>query len=112
MPACTPRYQSDEVDLTSGRLARRGNRRLRQALLLAADTLIRCNDHFRVLAAKWTAQGRDPRGVLCWFSVNETNGVALQASQWKQTLWMDLSLLGQSREAVGRHRAALSGLGP
>ena len=57
------RYQSDEVDLASGRLARRGNRRLRQALLLAADTLIRCNDHFRVLAAKWTAQGRDPRGV-------------------------------------------------
>src|SRR5271157_5797029 len=25
---------------------------------------------------------------------------------------MDLSLLGQSRMAVGRHRAALSGLGP
>jgi transposase len=57
------RYQSDEVDLASGRLARRGNRRLRQALLLAADTLIRCNDHFRVLAAKWSDQGKDPRDV-------------------------------------------------
>jgi transposase len=57
------RYQSDEVDLASGRLARRGNRRLRQALLLAADTLSRCNDHFRVLAAKWRDQGKDPRDV-------------------------------------------------
>jgi transposase len=57
------RYQSDEVDLASGRLARRGNRRLRQALLLAADTLTRCNDHFRVLAAKWRDQGKDPRDV-------------------------------------------------
>ena len=57
------RYQSDEVDLAWGRLARRGNRRLRQALLLAADTLIRCNDHFRVLAAKWHDQGKDPRDV-------------------------------------------------
>jgi hypothetical protein len=57
------RYQSDEVDLASGRLARRGNRRLRQALLLAADTLIRCNDHFRVLAAKGSDQGHDPREV-------------------------------------------------
>lgn len=57
------RYQSDEVDLSSGRLARRGNRRLRQALLLAADTLTRCNDHFRVLAATWRDQGKDPRDV-------------------------------------------------
>jgi transposase len=57
------RYQSDEVDLASGRLARRGNRRLRQALLLAADTLTRCNDHFRVLTAKWRDQGKDPRDV-------------------------------------------------
>lgn len=57
------RYQSDQVDRASGRLARRGNRRLRQALLLAADCLARCNDHFRVLAAKWSAQGLDPRDV-------------------------------------------------
>jgi hypothetical protein len=57
------RYQSDRVDRSSGRLARRGNRRLRQTLLLAADTLIRCNDHFRVRAATWNAQGKDPRDV-------------------------------------------------
>lgn len=56
------RYQSDQVDHAGG-LARRGNRRLRQALLWSADTLIRCNDHFQVLAAKWTDQGTDPRGV-------------------------------------------------
>jgi hypothetical protein len=56
------RYQSDEVDYSGG-LARRGNRRLRQALLLAADTLIRCNDHFRTLAAKWRDQGTDPREI-------------------------------------------------
>lgn len=57
------RYQSDQVDHASGSLARRGNRRLRQALLLASDTLIRCNPHFRVLAAKWGDQGKDPRDV-------------------------------------------------
>jgi transposase len=56
------RYQSDRVDCSGG-LARRGNRRLRQALLWGADTLIRCNGHFRVLAAKWSGQGRDPRAV-------------------------------------------------
>jgi hypothetical protein len=47
----------------SGGLARRGNRRLRQALLWGADTLIRCNDHFRVLAARWSERRRDPRAV-------------------------------------------------
>jgi len=57
------RYQSDEVDHASGSLARRGNRRLRQALLLAAGTLLRCNDHFGVLAAKWADQGKDPRDI-------------------------------------------------
>jgi hypothetical protein len=57
------RYQSDQVDYASGSLAHRGNRRLRQALLLTSDTLIRCNDHFRVLAAKWADQGKDPRDI-------------------------------------------------
>jgi transposase len=57
------RYQSDRIDLASGRLARRGNRRLRQALLQAADTLVRCNDHFGALAARWRAAGKDPREV-------------------------------------------------
>jgi transposase len=57
------RYQSDEVDQASGTLARRGNRRLRYALLMAADTLARCNDHFSVLAAKWADQGKDARDI-------------------------------------------------
>jgi transposase len=57
------RYQSDQVDYASGSLAHRGNRRLRQALLLTSDTLIRCNAHFRVLAAKWSDQGKDPRDI-------------------------------------------------
>ena len=57
------RYQSDRVNLASGRLARRGNRRLRQALLQAADTLVRCNDHFGALAARWRAAGKEPREV-------------------------------------------------
>ena len=57
------RYQSDEVDLASGTLARRGNRRLRSVLLMAADTLVRCNDHFGVLAARWADQGKDPRDI-------------------------------------------------
>ena len=57
------RYQSDRLDLSSGRLARRGNRRLRRAPLQAADTLVRCNDHFGALAARWRAAGKDPREV-------------------------------------------------
>jgi transposase len=57
------RYQSDQVDYASGSLARRGNRRLRQVLLLTAGTLIRCNDHFEVLGAKWNDQGKDPRDI-------------------------------------------------
>src|SRR5262249_46471923 len=57
------RYQSDRVDRASGRLARRGHRRLRPALLQAADTLVRCHDHFGALAAWWRAAGKDPREV-------------------------------------------------
>jgi hypothetical protein len=57
------RYQSDEVDHASGTLARRGNRRLRFALLMAGDTLLRCNEYFGVLGAKWAAQGKDPRDI-------------------------------------------------
>jgi transposase len=57
------RYQSDEVDHASGALARRGNRRLRCVLLMAADTLLRCNEHFGVLGAKWADQGKDPHDI-------------------------------------------------
>jgi transposase len=55
------RYQSDQVDHPNGRLARRANRRLRGVLLGIGDTLIGCNHHFSVLAARWRALGKDPR---------------------------------------------------
>jgi len=57
------RHQSGPVDYRRGRLARQGNRRLRQVLLLAAETLCRCNNHFRVLQERWLVQGKDPRDV-------------------------------------------------
>jgi len=57
------RYQSGPVDYRRGRLVRQGNRRLRQALLMGADTLCRCNDYFRVMAKKWQIQGKDPRDI-------------------------------------------------
>lgn len=55
------RYQSDLVDHPNGSLARRANRRLRAVLMGIADTLIGCNHHFSVLAARWRALGKDPR---------------------------------------------------
>ena len=57
------RYQSDRVDLKDGPLVRGGNRALRQAILIIADNLMRCNDHFRGLAAGWRAAGKDPRDM-------------------------------------------------
>jgi hypothetical protein len=44
------RYQSGPVDRGDGPLVPKGNRRLRQALLRIADTLMRCNEHFGLLA--------------------------------------------------------------
>src|SRR5512135_2508806 len=55
------RYQSDRVNRSDGPLVRGGNRTLRQAILMIADNLIRCNDHFRGLATCWHAAGKDPR---------------------------------------------------
>lgn len=54
------RYQSGPVDRSDGPLVPRGNRRLRQAILRIADTLMRCNDHFRLLAR--TLEQRDMPG--------------------------------------------------
>jgi transposase len=54
------RYQSDEVD-KAGHLVRCCNRRLRAAILGIADNLIKCNQHFRVLASCWRLAGKDPR---------------------------------------------------
>ncbi len=54
------RYQSDAVGV-GGALVRRGNRRLRYAIMMIADNLITCNHYFMTLAARWREQGRDPR---------------------------------------------------
>jgi transposase len=55
------RYQSDQVDKADGRLIRNCNRSLRAAILMIADNLATCNHHFQALAARWAAQGKDPR---------------------------------------------------
>jgi transposase len=57
------RYQSDEVDRPDGKLVRCANRRLRNAIMMIADNLIECNDHFRVLATQWQLEGKDPRAI-------------------------------------------------
>jgi hypothetical protein len=57
------RYQSDEVDRPDGKLVRCANRRLRNAIMIIADNLIECNDHFRVLATQWQLEGKDPRAI-------------------------------------------------
>lgn len=43
------RYQSVDVDAAGGHMIRCGNRRLRSILMLIADNLVRCNQHFRGL---------------------------------------------------------------
>ena len=55
------RYQSDQVDKANGPLVRCCNRKLRAAILRAADNLIKCNHHFNVLAHHWKAAGKDAR---------------------------------------------------
>jgi transposase len=57
------RYQSDQVDCPNGPLRRRGNRRLRAALMQAAEHLVHCNHYFRARAAAWGRVGKDPRWV-------------------------------------------------
>jgi hypothetical protein len=55
------RYQSDQVDNANGRLLRTCNHALRAAILGIADNLAICNHHFRALASRLAAQGKDPR---------------------------------------------------
>lgn len=54
------RYQSDAVD-RKGRLVRRGNRRLRFALLLIAVNLLKVNRYFRGCGELWKKQNRHVR---------------------------------------------------
>ncbi len=60
VPSC---YQSDLVNLPHGPLLRRGNRRLRTALLQIADNLVTCNHYFRARAELWGRAGKDPRWI-------------------------------------------------
>jgi transposase len=55
------RYQSDQVDHRNGALVRCANHDLRRAIMIISENLIKCNDHFRVLATGWRLQGKDPR---------------------------------------------------
>lgn len=55
------RYQSDQVDLANGPLRRRGNRRLRAALMQIADNLIRHNHYYHLKNAHWRSARKDPR---------------------------------------------------
>ena len=57
------RYQSDQVDRRDGALVQHANHDLRYAILMIADNLIKCNDHFKVLAAGWRLKGKDARGI-------------------------------------------------
>jgi transposase len=57
------RYQSDLVDCCNGPLIRCANRQLRQAILMIADNLIACNDHFRGAAQRWRQQRKDARDI-------------------------------------------------
>ena len=55
------RYQSDRVDQANGPLLRTCNRKLRAAILGIAENLIVCNHHFRALAARLKAAGKETR---------------------------------------------------
>lgn len=55
------RYQSDRVDHAHGPLIRCCNRSLRAVILIIADNLIACNQHFNALATRWRGLGKDPR---------------------------------------------------
>jgi transposase len=57
------RYQSDQVDHCHGALVRCANHDLRGAIMMIAENLIKCNDHFRVLAAGWRQKGKDQRAI-------------------------------------------------
>jgi transposase len=54
------RYQSDQVDRANGPLRRRANRRIRHALLQAADNLIRHNHYYLAKADRWRRDKKSP----------------------------------------------------
>jgi transposase len=57
------RYQSGQVDRRGGPLVGCANRKLRAALLRAADCLLSCHPHFHDLGARWRGAGEEPHRV-------------------------------------------------
>jgi transposase len=57
------RYQSHRTDFADGRIIRCANRRLRAALMMVADNLIKCNVYFGGKAQVWKLQGREARDI-------------------------------------------------
>lgn len=58
------RYQSGQVDRASGPLVRCANRKLRAALLRAADCLLRSNPHFHHMGVEGRAAGAEPHPLV------------------------------------------------
>jgi transposase len=58
------RYQSGQVDRASGPLVRCANRKLRAALLRAADCLLHSNPHFHQLGVEGRAAGAEPHQLV------------------------------------------------
>src|SRR5208337_4856314 len=69
------RYQSDHVDYPDGQLVRCANRNLRRAIMMIADNLVKCNDHFRVLptrsVSRWLA-GSAGSPTRWWLAARRT----------------------------------------
>ena len=59
------RYQSDQVDRADGPLARLRNSRLRAAWMRVAESLLKCNAHYRGKARLWKQRGVDARDIRC-----------------------------------------------
>lgn len=78
------RYQSDQVDRPDGALIRLANRDLRNAIMIIAENLVVCNDHFRVLAASWRQKGKDPRDI-CVKAAGRFCRIAFQMVAGRQT---------------------------
>lgn len=55
------RSQSGSVDHANGPLIRCANRSLRAALMMVADNLLKCNQHFKTLAETWRKTDKDAR---------------------------------------------------
>ena len=57
------RSQSGRIDHANGPLIRCANRSLRAALMMVADNLLKCNQHFKTLAETWRNIDQDARGT-------------------------------------------------